>query len=510
MRHSDDQAVPRAQAFSKGTPVTEEERYLGKLCERSFLSLWSYPSVFRDQGSKNGGDGKEVADLLVVFGDDVIIFSDKAIAFSHAKDEAVAWARWHRRAVLEGAKQLWAAERWMRDYPERLFLDRRCTQRFPLPLPKPANARFHLVLVAHGATEACRKRFGGSGSLILAPLLQSESQVAFTVGDLEPTKSFVHILDDTSLDIVMAHCDTTADLVNYLTRKERFIRTGRLISAAGEEEMLAYFLTHTDSGGQHDFTFPEDVGGIVLDEGHYGEFAANPQLRAKKVADESSYLWDSLIEEFSKNVVQGTLYYSSSPEVSHHETGLRILASEPRVRRRMLSNALLEMAHDPRGHPVRRLRVISGPEGGTYYAFLCLKHPEDLSYEQYREVRRNLLLAYARTIRLLREDATEVVGIGLDFPSRAPSSEDLVVYDCREFGPEERAEAERAQRELNLLSEVKQFAAVEHEYPIQPKPAAPAFSAESLHRNAACPCGSGKKFRLCCRSRRQDFQGSRA
>ena len=32
--------------------VNESERYLKKLCDHSFLSLWSYSSIFRDQGKK--------------------------------------------------------------------------------------------------------------------------------------------------------------------------------------------------------------------------------------------------------------------------------------------------------------------------------------------------------------------------------------------------------------------------------------------------------------------------
>jgi hypothetical protein len=31
------------QPVEKAVPVTPAERYLGKLCQRSFLSLWSYP-----------------------------------------------------------------------------------------------------------------------------------------------------------------------------------------------------------------------------------------------------------------------------------------------------------------------------------------------------------------------------------------------------------------------------------------------------------------------------------
>jgi len=51
---------------ARGTTATE--RYLQGLCERSFLSLRRYSSVFRDQKAGLTGNGKELCDLLVVFG----------------------------------------------------------------------------------------------------------------------------------------------------------------------------------------------------------------------------------------------------------------------------------------------------------------------------------------------------------------------------------------------------------------------------------------------------------
>lgn len=75
---------------------TASERYLARLCERSFLSLWSHPNLFRDPH-------KELCDLLVVFGDHVILFSDKSCAL---KPGPHGWSRWYRRAILDSAKQL--------------------------------------------------------------------------------------------------------------------------------------------------------------------------------------------------------------------------------------------------------------------------------------------------------------------------------------------------------------------------------------------------------------------
>ena len=62
-------------ASAQGT--TESERALTKLAKQAFLSLWSYPNVYTDVGRAGPGDGKELCDLLVVFGNDVLLFSDK-------------------------------------------------------------------------------------------------------------------------------------------------------------------------------------------------------------------------------------------------------------------------------------------------------------------------------------------------------------------------------------------------------------------------------------------------
>lgn len=66
--------------LTKQDGVTDAERYLHRLATRSFLSLWSYPGVYRNTGPA-GGHGKEVCDLLVVFRNDIIIFSDKDCVF---------------------------------------------------------------------------------------------------------------------------------------------------------------------------------------------------------------------------------------------------------------------------------------------------------------------------------------------------------------------------------------------------------------------------------------------
>jgi hypothetical protein len=77
---------PRPSAGSTGS-----ERALTKLACETFLSLWSYPNVVRDEPQGKGAIGKEIADQLVVFEDDVVLFSDNdgapVIVFQHERDE---------------------------------------------------------------------------------------------------------------------------------------------------------------------------------------------------------------------------------------------------------------------------------------------------------------------------------------------------------------------------------------------------------------------------------------
>jgi len=220
-----------SRAIVKQIGVTHAERVLGRLCERSFLSLWSYPGIYRDQRSGTTGHGKEVCDLLVVFGNDILIFSDKDCAFPNTGNLDQDWSRWFRRAVASGAQQLWGAERWIRTHPDRLFLDRACIERLPVTFDA-STVRFHRIVVAHDVARRCAELLGGSGSLMLCSLLRGKAHyegpspfpdlhssdgawaknlrkaagwkgtlLPFTIGDVDPQRGFVHVFDDTSLPV---------------------------------------------------------------------------------------------------------------------------------------------------------------------------------------------------------------------------------------------------------------------------------------------------------------------
>ena len=504
---SDNPAVPRAGG------TTESERYLKKLCDHTFLSLWSYPNVYRDQGVSNKGDGKEVCDLLVVFENHIIIFSDKYCAFPDSGNLTKDWSRWFRRAVGKSADQVWGAERWIESHPDRLFLDAACEHEFPIDLPAPEEAIFHRIVVAHDSADRCRREFnGGSGSLILNTTVAGEAHYRsdkydvqpFRVGDVNPNRGYVHVLDDTTLDIVLATLDTITDFVEYLTKKEAFVRSGCAIMATGEEDLLAFYLSDIDDNEQHAFVVPSDVNAVFIDEGHWERFFQHPQRKAQAEANEVSYVWDALIEKFNEHIIGRTQYYTSHDSVRDSEKIMRLLARESRTRRRMLATGFLEVVSEELPEWGKRSRhVPPSRPGDPYYVFLMLWHPPSVSYDHFREGRRRLLEHYCMVLKTMYPDAEDIVGIATEDRTAVNRSEDVVYLDARQWNDELQSEALSLREEFDIMREVERVDFRVQEYPDIPKrtPLATPHGARKMKgrdRNLQCKCGSGRKFKKCC------------
>jgi hypothetical protein len=488
---------PTRQTVRRSEGVTPTEKYLKKLCDRSFLSLWSYPGIFRDQGRTKGkGDGKEVSDLLVVFENHVIIFSDKHIQFDNTGDIAIGWGRWFRKAVLKSAQQVWGAERWIRQFPGRLFLDKQCTVPLPIVLPDPANAVFHRVVVAHGVSTICQERMGGSGSLMLDTRIVADEHLKqpFVIGRLDPTEGYVHVFDDTSLDVVMGYLDTISDFVAYLTNKQKLLTGGLQVLAAGEEELLAAYVARLNDEGEHDFVFPKDSSGVLLLEGKWAKFLASEERKAQLAANHVSYSWDLLIEKFLHHLMSGTQYETTHPEIREQEKSFRWLARENRTRRRMLAtaiNGLLEKT--PANYRASRLLQPSRP-GDPYFLFLLLPRYPNVEEEDYRRVRSQLLREYCTVVKLHYLDAQHVIGISTEtLDGNENRSEDFIHLDATEWNEELDRQAQASKDDLGIFVDVKTFAGRVQEYPVDKEKS----KRVAVSRNSPCICGSGNRFKRC-------------
>jgi hypothetical protein len=494
--------LPRVTRHPGSTPT---ERFLKTLCDHSFLSLWSYPNIFRDQKAGKGGDGKELCDVLVVFGDDILIFSDKNCEFPSTGDIALDWSRWYRRAIGSSAEQAWGAERWIREHPDRIFVDRACTQPFPLDLPQPDKMRFHHIVVAHNISDRCRDYFsGGSGTLMfdsdVTPASQSDRATCepFKVGWFDPGRTFIHVLDDVSLRIVLRTRDTITDFLHYVRTKERFLRQlqeeAKHFYCAGEEELLAqYFLTFEND--EHGFKDTSGFSGISIVEGDWKFFEESPERAAQLEADRISYAWDGLIEKFNENILGGTSYYASDPKIGNREKAIRFLAREPRVRRRMLAEALLGLLEIAK--PTQRANRVIFPSnsGDPHYCLLLLPKLPGISYEEYREGRRQFLEVCCYVTKLVCPDALDIVALATENSREINRSEDALYFDARFWDKEMQEQAQTWQRDLGLLVNLTRFEEKVSEFPdVPPRRVSPPGPNP---RNKPCPCGSGKKYKRC-------------
>lgn len=482
----DDRPEQFRPALVKEVGVTESERYLASLADKSFLNLWSYPSPYRDQktGGNGRGDGKELCDLLVVCGEHIIIFSEKNIDWPSG-ELTVAWGRWVKRAVSAAAKQAKGAERWIAEHPSRIFLDRNCEHPFPIDLPEPGARKFHHVIVARGASDQCKKYFKGhSGSLMIQPSLKGDmnwpkdlSEAApFAIGDMSPSGSFVHVLDDVSLDIVLQELDTVRDFTDYLEKKEEFVRSGKLHLAHGEENLLAYYAIRINEDGDHDFVVDDASSPITIAPDHYRNWISNPQYFAKKEADKISYVWDKFITLFTEHMLNGTSITIDDHtfELSKNELAVRHMALEMRFRRRSHGEAIMGALKRGITEDAFFRMMLAPPDAKdneTAFFIMTFKYLDWMEnkggYEQYRRKRTERATIYAQGVLEKHPHLKRIVGISREPPEQGRgASEDIIYAEQSDWTADERKSIRDSCNKLGILQQPLKMRPVEdEEYP---------------------------------------------
>lgn len=448
--------------ITRADGVTPAERYLQRLCQRSFLSLWSYCGLYKDQGRKGNGHGRELCDLLVVFGDDVLAFSDKDCAFKDTGNIGLDWCRWFRKSIADSAQQAWRVEPFLKQYADRIFLDPACTEPFPLTLPPPERMRMHYIVVTHKIAPRVVEYFtGGSGSLVFNSDLTDPSHYEnpalcrpFEVGWLDEKKPFVHVLHDFSLEVVMRTLDTITDFVEYLQAKEAlledFKRTGRQLWYAGEEDLLAHY-SRTMKDDRHGFDFPVEAQRLALEEGAWLDLVGKPRFRARGEANRVSYYWDAIIEKFTRVVLS---QYQQGEIFTMQERALRFLAREGRVRRRMLAEEILKMlATTPYGYDRRRVAIPERPGDPHYVFFLAGRRPH-IAEDDYPRYRQSRLNAFCHITKVLYPEAEDIVGIATETGTDTRKfSYDLTLIDGRLWTQDDQEHWSEMQKTVGFLHE---------------------------------------------------------
>lgn len=463
------------------------------------LTPWCFPNPFRDQGAHQGKvRGKELCDLLIVFGNDVIIFSDKHVQFRKHNTIELSWARWYRDAVLESAKQLEGAKRWIETHPNRVFETGDCSSEIFIP-QNATEVKVHLILTCRGAAKACQTLFGGgTGSLISRSVRLADPELSpFQVGSFTEKGNVIHVFDSEVMDVIFKHLDTLPDFIRYLHQREDLAKSNTAFMTVGEEELLAVYLSDLNADGLHGFKSLQKYTSVLTQEGLLASYTSSHAYASKKDADKDSYVWDDLIEHLFGSLVTT----DGAPMPFTLRTALYWMAREGRVRRRVLGRSILAVIRSAKqGRFVRVFKPTN--TGDVLWVFMALRKPPNITFNDYVSVRQEMLWSYVLAARHLFRTSTNVVGIGLNAWGDAPTSEDFLCLSEKEWTEELADQGRQAFEKEGFLSNVETFRAHESEYPnpssLNAKKTVVRARHANVGRNSQCPCGSGKKYKKCC------------
>ena len=484
-------------AISKSLGLTSTEQYLSRLCDRTFLKLWSYPNPYRESG-------KELCDLIAVFENHVYLFFDRETKalMGEVEDFNLAWKRWKKEAVSKQIKSAKKARSRVLKNRDRIFLDAACT--VPLPVKMSEGVIFvHTIVVAHGASEACKSHStdnvsGSLGIIYSDDGYDAPSPVPFVV-HLERAEP-VHLFDSHTIDIMLGELDTFYDFTSYIVAKEAAIAKYDSISYAGEEDVLAHYYGNFDDVAKSHFIGTQDAqyNCIMIGEGEWEEFRASDAYRRKKLADRDSYLWDELLQVTSQNALDGTLLGDAG--IFELQSAIFEMAKEPRFARREFARAMQKAINnfpDLEGAITRNISLMPSFYETTAYVFLQIRYKGTDDYEtHYRPKRRAMLEIGCGVARNKFPQFSKIVGIAIDAPKFSTrNSEDFVLVNCKEWPDEQRQFYEEQNKGLKF------FETAELKFEIKTVSNFPAPSKSKtrvkIGRNELCPCGSGKKYKKC-------------
>jgi len=459
--------------IKKSATFNTSEKLLSKLGDKAFLSLWSFANVYTNEGLKidnkgnRKGQGEELCDLFVVFDEHVLIFSDKGhVEYRPTEDVKISWRRWVDRAFLKSAYSTYKAEKWIKEMPDRIFLDKECTEKFPISIPSKDVIKVHRIAVARGITEHAKKFYKDeSGTLIIRPDVvgTDHHEHPFIIGTADSKKGYVHFFDEDSIDKIFDDLDTIKDFTDYLTRKEDLIRSGALLVAAGEDELLGYYLSSREDERyikSPRFIMPEGMTEhrLAVQPGFYDGHKRTDAYRLLKDMCRNSYFWDRVIDLVGSAAFTGRWHETNGENYDDEIKVLKYMASESRMSRAALSDAFWDVNRRPfsNNETLPRVRVCGSPTNPEIaYVWLVLKFSHlHKDYADYREHRKAMLLSYCFACKDAFPQFETIVGISNDARNNEGESEELVYIHTKEWTEDEYKHAKYLRDEVGLLKNV--------------------------------------------------------
>lgn len=350
--------------------ITNSEKFVFDLCNNTFLKLWCHDNPI-------GKKTKELCDVLIICGNDILIFSVKEININPSGNSQVDDSRWLKRAIESSVKQVYGAERILA-LKEKILLKDFKTE---IQLPPKDKRVIHRVCVSIGRGTERSLKFGDFG------------------------QGFVHVFDEDSVHTILTELDTITDFIEYLSAKEQLIESGKEIVFSNEKDLLAHFLLAGRTFQVEDSLSQFNI--LAYENGIWEEFVIDADYREFKNNIQVSYFWDELIDNFIKHHFDNSLIVPISR--SNLDASIFMMARETRRSRLVLSTLLIEHIKNQE-KPRINSRTVHSPINENVLYYWLLKKTDPVN----RKERLNELSLRCIAARQRAGKGDFVIGIATD------------------------------------------------------------------------------------------------
>lgn len=451
----------KRRKIERGIPVNTTEKTLSDLCDLAFLKLWSFPNPYKEPG-------KELCDVLVVFDNNIIIFSVKNIKYNENKGLA-GWQRWKRKAIDESITQINGAEKWIKNHPDQIYLNKNCNTIIPINSKK--KFKIYRIVVAHGISDSIANIPGNtSGSLGIKYSDNNDFEDVQYFVEL-PKSPIYHILDSANLEILLKELDTITDFINYLKEKEKAIKLSKIVTYTGEEDVMGQYLrTIEPETGKH-YILKDKNKDLIVDFENmiWKNFSNSYEYKEKKILDKSSYLWDKYLQQLCEYALIGEL--TGNIDIFQESSPIKEMAKESRFYRRILSGGIIQSVNyfpEIADDYTRQVRLIMSEDNKSAYVFLQIKYNEQDDYETVvRPKRRQMLNIACGTLKNKHSFLQKIVGIAINSPKHhIYADQDYILLDCKKWTRKDRSHYYNLNKDYNFWKQKNELKVVNsYEYP---------------------------------------------
>lgn len=403
----------------KSDGLNRSEKLSSLLCEKAFLNVWTYPNIYKTSG-------KELADIVVFLDNDILLFSIKEYEKHPPFIDYTEWKRWYKMVIKKSVNQLNGAERWIRDFPDKIYTDRKSKEKIPFDL-RQEKKEIHKFIVAFDSPKLPTELY--NHDLINSKVIINYSKQSFVDvcnnghGSLciNPSSN-IHFYDEKALRIVLKELNTASDFLDFLTSKKSCLNEVDELIYSGEENLIAEYYRNFCTKKKKHYIYKKTCPTtkpikLMIDRNNWDKFSRNKSYLSKKEADKPSYIVDKLIHKTGRNILNGSDMGNSLP--FRGKSGICILANMSRFNRRRLGSFILENSeifpnvNADRPYRLNAATIIEN----IGYVFLQLQFIEDLfEYDDYRNLRAEMLKVSMGVFKHKNPKLEKIVGISCEPP----------------------------------------------------------------------------------------------